>query len=93
MTDEQWLSVVQETVRDLDSISFTGSSRQAQVALREAGLARGREFVLAALKVRAGEVPRRCPGALVSDVLRWERREADLVDELADVRRRLEAHR
>jgi hypothetical protein len=93
MTDDQWLTMVEETVRDLEGLGFEGSGNEAQAALRAAGLGRARAVVLAACRVRRGGEARRPSGDLRRDLRHWEGRAQDLEADLKVVRRKIEEHR
>jgi uncharacterized protein YceH (UPF0502 family) len=93
MTDAEWLSVVEETARDLEGLGWEGSANGAVTALRKAGRPRARAVVLAAQKVRRGEAPHRPPSEYLGSVIYWERRVADLEAQLTEAKQRLEAHR
>jgi hypothetical protein len=93
MTDAEWLSVVEETARDLEGLGWEGSANGAVKALRLAGRPRARAVVLAACTLRQGGEPHRPPSALLTEVMRKERRVETLEAQLTEARRDLEAHR
>jgi uncharacterized protein YceH (UPF0502 family) len=92
MTNDEWVHAVEETVRDLDALEFSGSSNEAQGALRAVGRGRARAVVLAACRVRRGGEARRPERAAERDRLQWKWRVEDLREQLAEAERRLAEH-
>jgi hypothetical protein len=93
MTDDRWLEQVQETVRDLEDLEFTGTGNEAQALLRSEGRGRARATVLAAMRLRRGDDVARPVADVRRDVEHWQWRVNNLEDDLRAARGRLEIAR